>query len=533
MHSLSNLESFGYFLPETILSSGVLVLFVVDLLVRDHPQRARILTGLTLACVGLAAVVLYGTTHRAGAIAETFLFNGLIAQDPLAVFFKYVFFLAAAIGVLMAQDSNEIERSRLGEYYALLLSIVMGMCLMAEATDLLMVYLSIELVSVVSYVLSGFHKGDRKSTEASLKYVIYGGVASGVMLFGMSYLYGLFGTTQIPQIGHQLAQFAQQTFKQEAFVGAGAADLSRLVVVVSIVFVLAGVGYKVASVPWHMWCPDVYEGAPTPFTGFLSVGPKAAGFAVAIRLFYGAMTSGPQYSGNLSALAKTAQVVSDVPWPAIVGVMAAVTMTLGNFAAINQTNLKRLLAYSSIAHAGYLLMGLSAASPLGNLAVMLYLVFYLFMNLGAFLIIGAVAKQEGSESIFEYRGLGRRAPVAAVTFAIFLFSLTGIPPLAGFVGKFYLFYAVVAKAIQTTGSESAGYWTLALIGAVNSAISLYYYARIVKAMFLEQGFTEEPVHVSRMANTLAVVLSIALLVFGVYWQIVTDVAEPSMRMMRG
>src|SRR5262249_16511653 len=198
----------------------------------------------------------------------------------------------------------------------------------------------------------------------------------------------------------------------------------------AVVVVLSGVGYKIASVPWHMWCPDVYEGAPTPFTAFLSVGPKAAGFALAVRILYGAMS---QSGGN-----DLATVVSDIPWPAVIGVISAATMTLGNFAALNQTNLKRMLAYSSIAHAGYLLMGLAAASAPGSKSIVIYLMVYLFMTLGAFLVVGAVGRLSGSESIFEYRGLSSRAPFAAVAFAIFLFSLTGLPPLAGFVGKFHL-----------------------------------------------------------------------------------------------
>lgn len=523
-----NTESLVYFAPELLLSLGVLVLFVADLLWRGNERRGRYLTATTLVFLVAAAAALYAITHADGLKPQAPLFGGLIAHDAMGSFFKYIFFLATVVCVLMAHGSHEIASERLGEYYALLLAIVVGMCLMATSTDLLMVYLSVELVSIVSYVLSGYRRGDRKAAEASLKYVIYGGVASGVMLFGMSYLYGLFGTTHLPEIGARLHELAGENFKKEAFEGRGAAELSRLVVIVSIVFVLAGVGYKIASVPWHMWCPDVYEGAPTPFTAFLSVGPKAAGFAIAIRLFYGALTA----PSGAPELAAAAPALSDVPWPAVIGVVSAATMTLGNFAAINQTNLKRLLAYSSIAHAGYILMGLSACSPLGNLSVLLYLTFYLFMNLGAFLIVAAVAKHEGSESIFEYRGLARRSPVAAVTFAIFLFSLTGIPPLAGFVGKFYLFYAVVARALQSTGAEATGYWALALIGAVNSAVSLYYYARIVKAMFLERGFTEEPVPMSRLNTGLAVALSAALLVFGVYWEFVSRIAESSLSMLR-
>src|SRR6266403_1776261 len=245
---------------------------------------------------------------------------------------------------------------------ALLFALVLGMFLMASATDLLTIYLAIETVSLVSYVLTGFRRADRKANEAALKYVIYGGVASGVMLYGVSLLYGLFGTTRVIGAG-----------------GIGGQPAAQLALVVAVVFVLAGVGYKIASVPFHMWCPDVYEGAPTPFTAFLSVGPKAAGFAVAIRFFFAAFER--QLPGGDYAP------ITDLPWPAIIGIISAVTMTLGNLTAIVQNNLKRLLAYSSIAHAGYLLMGLSAANAAGVHSILVYLVVYVLMNVGAFLVI--------------------------------------------------------------------------------------------------------------------------------------------------
>jgi len=264
-----------------------------------------------------------------------------------------------------------------------------------------------------------------------------------------------------------------------------------------------------------MWCPDVYEGAPTPFTAFLAVGPKAAGFALAIRIFYGSMSE----SGGHDL----AHVISDIPWPAVIGVISAVTMTLGNLAALNQTNLKRMLAYSSIAHAGYLLMGVAAASATGSESVAIYLMVYLFMNLGAFLVVGTVGRLSGSESLFEYRGLSVRAPFAAISFTIFLFSLTGLPPLAGFVGKFHLFKALV---------DRGGSWqiALAILGVLNSAVSLYYYARIVKAMFLDQPANTEKILVPRSYNVLMGVLVAGVIVFGVYFDGLRRIAASSMSM---
>jgi NADH-quinone oxidoreductase subunit N len=285
----------------------------------------------------------------------------------------------------------------------------------------------------------------------------------------------------------------------QAFGGQPAAQLA---LIVAVIFVLAGVGYKIASVPFHMWCPDVYEGAPTPFTAFLSVGPKAAGFAVAIRFFFAAFEK--QLPGGAYVHA------SELPWPAIIGVISAITMTLGNLTAIVQTNLKRLLAYSSIAHAGYLLMGLAAASTGGVQSILVYLVVYVFMNVGAFLVIIAVSRVRGGEQISDFRGLGSAAPIAALALTVFLFSLTGLPPLAGFTGKYLVFAALVQRG---------GFWNvlLAVIGVLNSAISLYYYARIIKAMYLEEAPDAAPLKVPPLYTGLLVALAVPLLVFGLYW----------------
>src|SRR6266545_76192 len=334
-----NLRSALWFQPELALTFGTLFLFVIDLLWKKSPARVAILATGALLVLGLAAVLL----ARQPADAQS-LFNGMIANDAFAIFFKWLFLGAGALTVLVASQGKDFPPARIGEFFALLVAVVLGMFLMASATDLLMVYLSIELVSMVSYVLAGYRKGDRKAAEGSLKYVIYGGVASGVMLFGMSYLFGLTGTTNLSELGQRI----------QAIHATGASlAATKIALVVAIVFVTAGIGYKVAAVPWHMWCPDVYEGAPTPFTAFLSVGPKAAGFALALRFFFAVFEK--QLPGGVYAH------VSEVPWPAIIGIISAVTMTLGNVTALVQDNLKRLLAYSSIAHAGYLLMGLAAA----------------------------------------------------------------------------------------------------------------------------------------------------------------------------
>ncbi|MFL5451956.1 MAG: NADH-quinone oxidoreductase subunit N, partial [Myxococcales bacterium] len=317
-----------------------------------------------------------------------------------------------------------------------------------------------------------------------------------------SLLYGLFGTSRIlgdGGIAAQLSDVTSRLFLAHAFGGQPAAQLA---LIVAVVFVLAGVGYKIASVPFHMWCPDVYEGAPTPFTAFLSVGPKAAGFAVAIRFFFAAFERKLPGGGFAH--------VGDVPWPAIIGIISAATMTLGNLTALVQTNLKRMLAYSSIAHAGYLLMGLAAASAAGVQSILVYLVIYVMMNVGAFLVVIAVANGRGGEQISDFRGLSVSAPIAALTLAVFLFSLTGLPPLAGFTGKYLVFAALVQRG---------GFWNviLAVIGVLNSAVSLFYYAKIIKAMYLDEAIDTTPLVVPRLYTGLLVALAVPLLVFGVYW----------------
>jgi len=509
-----NLASMSWFLPELGLTAGIMLMFLLDLAWKKHPHRVLFLTVGTLLFLGLAGVLLALQPS-----APRGLFNGMIASDPFATFFKWLFLAAAALTVLIAARSTEFGRQQIGVFYPLLLSIVLGMFLMASAMDLLMMYLAVELVSLVSYALAGYRQGDRKAAEAALKYVIYGGVASGIMLFGMSYIYGLTGSTSLLGLGGALDGLAVGTM------GSSQTAL-RVALAVAVIFVLCGVGFKIASVPWHMWCPDVYEGAPTPFTAFLSVGPKAAGFALAVRFFWSALAGAPLGNGP-GALTDG---LSDLPWPAIIGVLAAVTMTLGNLTAIVQNNLKRLLAYSSIAHAGYMLMGLCAASTVGVQSVIIYLLVYLVMNLGAFLVVIVVAQATGSESIDAYRGLGRRNPLAALSFAVFLFSLTGLPPFAGFTGKWYLFVAVLQNYAMPGGGW---YAALAVIGALNSAVSLYYYMRIARAMFLEAPVGEFTVRPHLGYQIMLGAFSAALLLFGVWWNPLIDWTQQSLVFLRG
>jgi len=366
------------------------------------------------------------------------------------------------------------------------------MFLMASSTHLLMIYLSIEIVSLTFYILAGFLTHSPRSSEAAFKYITYGAVASGTMLFGLSLLFGLTGTGDVVEISNQLAGLFSQ------------ADFPKLTVLVAITFIFAGVGYKIASVPFHMWSPDVYEGAPIPITALLSVASKSAGFALFIRLFYSSF--------------RGADGVATVDWALMLAVVSALTMTVGNLAALPQQNIKRLLAYSSIAHGGYLLMGGVLLTTEGVQAILFYLMVYLFMNLGAFFVVILIANEVGSETIDGYRGLVYRAPLVAISMAIFLFSLTGIPPLAGFAGKWLLFAAVIKEEL---------YW-LAIIGLLNSVISLFYYARIVKTMFFDTADDTDPVFFSFGNRALLVVFVVPTLIIGVFWNPLYQLSKASL-----
>jgi NADH-quinone oxidoreductase subunit N len=390
----------------------------------------------------------------------------MVRLDEFSSFFKVLLLLATAATILFSLRSDELDARLKGEYYALLLAITLGMFLMASSTNLLMIFISLETVSLTSYILAGFLTHSPRSSEAAFKYITYGAVASGTMLFGLSLLFGMTGSGDLGQISVRLTELL------------ASGDVTPLAVLIAITFILAGVGYKIASVPFHMWSPDVYEGAPIPITAFLSVASKSAGFALFIRFFYAGF-------GN-------AELIQAVDWTFMLAIVSALTMTVGNLAALPQQNVKRLLAYSSIAHGGYLLMGGVLLTSEGIGAILFYLVVYLFMNLGAFYVVVLIANEEGTEMIEEYRGLASRAPLVARAMAIFLFSLTGIPPFAGFFGKWLLFTAVLEQ----------GYYWLALVGLLNSVVSLYYYVRIVKAMFLEDA-GEETTQVSFSTGTFA------------------------------
>jgi len=476
---LKNIASLSFFYPELILSGTILLLIVVDLLARN--KRGLAMIALVGSAAGLIATFdLYGAQPG-------LLFHRMMILDNFSLFFKVVALAATILCIWMSLGSNEIKQVYQGEYYTLLLTCTLGMLFMASSSNLLMAYLSLELVSLTSYVLTGFLPHNRRSSEAALKYLIYGGVASGTMIYGMSWVFGMTGSLDYGAIQTALAQ----------------QEINKAALFMAFVFIMAGFGYKIVFVPFHMWSPDVYQGAPTPFTAFLSVASNAAGIAIMIRFFFpgvSRMVPGGDWS-----------FVSGVEWPHVLLFLSMITMTVGNLCALNQRNLKRMLAYSGIAHAGYMMMGLAVLNNDGLSAILFYVVVYLIMNVGAFLVVGMIANVTGDEDIEAYRGLAwRGAVVPAVCLAVFLFSLTGVPPFAGFVGKFFLFSAVL--------KEGGAFALLALVAAINSVVSLYYYAKIIKTMFLDMPSPEDKtISVAVYDFTLLIPLTVLTVIFGIYF----------------
>lgn len=484
---MNNLQSLAYYIPELIVVATVLVAIVVDLFTPKEVSRRVgywMIAGLALTMIALYSVQTERTTS---------LFMDMLAFDAYSHYFKYIILLATILIILVSQQSKELDGYSTGEFYTLLGIMVFGMFLMVSSIDLIMVYLSLEIVSISSFILSGYLKNDLRSTESSLKYVIYGAFSSGMMLFGLSLLFGLSGSTNFFDVREAIG----------ALNGSG-----NLALVISFVLILAGFGYKISAVPFHFWTPDVYEGAPTSITAYLSVAPKAAGFALIIRFFHDIFTDGGVLSASLWLS------TTDLPWPQLIAVLSVMTMTLGNLVALQQENLKRMLAYSSIAHAGYMMMALPLLSGDGIHAILIYLIMYLFMNLGAFFVVISVKNKTGQETFDEYKGLGWQMPLVGVTMAIFMFALTGLPPTVGFIGKFYLFAAVI-------NAGPAFYW-LAFAGMINSVISLYYYIRVIKVMYLEGERSEQLVYPSVRLSTLLILLAVPSIVFGIYWSPIAD-----------
>jgi NADH-quinone oxidoreductase subunit N len=509
------------FLPELILCVGIVLLLLLRLF--------RALDGLHLGWVALAvsaaALVaalgqwrgVYGFESPGQLGGSLPIFTGLLVYDNFTIYLRLFLIFFALLIIWLTMLTGIPDREDSADFYCLLFGATLGMCLMSSANHLLMVFIGVEMASLPSYALAGFLKGRRQSSEASLKYVVYGGGASGVMLYGISLLAGKFGTASLPALAGQYIAALQPHAAVDG------------VLVLGTLFLVIGIAFKLAAVPFHFWCPDVFEGASAEVAGFLSVASKGAALALLGRVVF-------TFGGLDRAVGAelNSEGVARYLLPTL-AVFAAVTATFGNLAAYMQTNLKRLLAYSTIAHAGYMMMGLAVLTRDGAAAVLFYLIAYLFMNLGAFAVVAFLRNQTGSEDLSSFRGLVRRAPVLTVALSVFLLSLLGIPPLAGFAAKFQIFSVLYngGQHYVQAGQAGLGYWLYALlvIGGLNTVLSVVYYLKVMKVMILEttleevEGRPSPPLVAPGGSVLYASLLAVVILVVGLFWDQLAGVSR--------
>jgi NADH-quinone oxidoreductase subunit N len=472
-------ENLHLLLPEFLMATLAFIVLGADLML---PSARKHYLG-WLSVVGLIGLLILSLAMLWG--RSDLLYNGLFHVDSYSLFFKSLFIL---IGIVVILSSMEFVKKRLshpGEYYAIIIFSILGMSAMAAASELLTAYISLEVLSFCLYILVSYARDSAKSNEAGIKYIIVGALSSAILLYGLSLVYTGFGTTRFAEINTALV--AGGSFSPTVWVGLG--------------LMLVGLGFKMAAVPFHMWAPDVYEGAPLPITAYLAVASKAAAFALVLRIFAEAFMPA----------------IGD--WQAIVAVLAAITMTVGNLVAIPQTNIKRLLAYSSISQVGYLLVGLAALSLQTSNGIMLHLAGYAFTNLAAFAVVIAIHNQTGKDDIADYAGLADRHPFLAAALSIALFSLAGLPFFAGFFTKFYLFAA----------ASREGFLWLAGLAIFNSLVSLYYYLMVMKAMYISKAADESKLKPSPLLLCVVAVMVVGVVFVGVYPRPLLDVIDAASR----
>ncbi len=477
--------------PELSLLGFALVVILLDLFIKQKK---------VLAAVSIAGVIVSAgfTVAMWGTPSEAILYS-MLAVDNFALFFKLLLLAAVGLVILASQDYvSKFERFQ-GEFYALVLISAVGMMLLVAATDLIAIYVALELSGISLYVLATFLK-DKKSTEAGLKYLLLGAVASAVLLYGMAFVFGFTGKTCLMCI----AEYVQGM--------PGAGLLSNPALLMGMVLLAAGFGFKIACFPFQMWVPDVYEGAPTPITAYLSVASKAAGFAVILRVFFVALGSPDWLSLN---------------WGMLFAILSAITMTVGNVVAILQSNIKRMLGYSSIAQAGYLMVGLATVGmAVGNDAVgqsglLFFLMSYAVTNLGAFIAVIAISNKIDSDAIDDYTGMGKRAPLLAAALTICLLSLIGLPPTAGLIAKIYIF----------SGAVQHGLLWLVIVAVINSCVSAFYYLRVVKVMWLGAPASEEKVPSSWALRTALALCCLFVLLLGIVPGGFVGIAQAAIRIL--
>ncbi len=465
-------------IPEiTLLVVGLLLLLLELVVTKKEAIGLLGIAGTLVAFFGTYKLYALNGAQRG--------FSDMFIVDGYSNIFKIIFYLNVILTILISLKYTVTEKISHGEYYALLMFSTCGMMIMASAGDLIILYLGLELMALSTYILAGLMRKDRRSNEAALKYFFLGAFSSAFLLFGISITYGMTGTTNIGDIASAIS-------------GAGAADSTILYL--GLIFIIVAFGFKIAMVPFHMWAPDVYEGAPTSVTAFMSVGPKAAGFAVIGRVFFEAF--GPMH----------------FQWSAILEPLAILTIAVGSIIALSQTNIKRMLAYSSIAHAGYILLGIIPGTPDGLAASVTYLVIYSFMNIGAFSVV-IMLRREGfrGEELQDYMGLAKSHPVAAAAMLVFMFSLTGIPPTAGFTGKFY----VIMEAINS------GYVTLAVAAVLFSVVSAFFYLRVVMYMYMKEPQADIELSSPPGMRVALTVTTLMVLAIGVFPQMLLNLVKIS------
>ena len=470
----NNFQSIQYFLPELILILTILFVIVCDLI----PSVSKYSFNLTLFGLLFMALMMFIN----GSSGE-FIFNKMLIDDMFSFYFNSIILFSTFSIIVVSRYSKELDDEYRIEYNVLLLVVLLGMFLMTSSINLVMIYLSLELVSIPSYILAGMLKNDKKSNEAALKYVIFGSFSSGLMLIGFSWLYGLSGSTNIYEVYSSLSLLDNQS-----------------AVLLSILFILVGFGYKVSMAPFHYWTPDVYEGSPITVTAFLSAAPKAAGFALFIRTFFVLFSDSGTFLGSSPIL--------DINWPLLLAILSGVTMTIGNLLALRQDNVKRMLAYSTISHVGFMLMALCTMNVEAIAGIMFYLLMYSFMNLSAFYMVLFASNKLNAVNIDDWNGLAFRTPILSAFMVISLVSLAGLPPTSGFIGKVYLFRSLFY--------DKEFFW-LAIVGILNSVVSLYYYFRIVKAMYFKKSEVTSMINAHPVIYWSIILLSSQNLLFYLYW----------------
>jgi NADH-quinone oxidoreductase subunit N len=454
-------------IPQVFLFLWAIFLFVLDFFTREKKHNLS-----WVALLGIVITMVLALTSQKGE-----LFGGAFKADSFSSFFSLLFLLTGFLTIAGSVEFTRRLPSHKGEYFGLILLSIVGMMFLASSGELLSLYVSLELTTIPLYVLVAYRKDDVKSSEAGLKYLILGAISSALLLFGISIVYGLSGTTSLEGVKNALLL---RTLSG-ADIHAG--------LVLGFIFMIAGFGFKLALVPFHVWVPDVYQGAPTPITAFLSVASKAAGLAAFLRVFFGSF------------------LIFLVDWILLIAALAGLAMIIGNIVAVVQTDIKRMLAYSSIAQIGYIMLGAVAATDRGAASIAFYVFVYLFANMGAFNVAIAFSNATGSDKIADYAGLSRRSPALAAMMAVFMLSLVGIPPLAGFVGKYYLFSAAIEQ----------GYFWLVVIAVLTSVVSLYYYVGVVRQMYFQPSTDDvRPVKAGGLLKTALIISVIGVLLFGIY-----------------